>query len=313
MKSGVWILIAVIVAGIAVGALLRGRLGNVEETDLAARLSAIGDIEDSETKISRLEGFIATSPEGRLRSRAYLMIAREMTDALKDTTRFFDFAREAIEVETDPESKAMVYYWLYRVEFETSLEAASLVGREILDRPVEVGWIYNYIGFDLAERGEKPDLALELCKRAVELAQDRRDSASYLDSRGWAYYRNGMFREAVEDLALAVTLYEEPYEEVLRHLGYASLAAGDVDEAFDTFKSILVKGEHEYARNTLDSLMVVRGFTQQQIDDFEQSIWDERIEGAALAEGFTMPTIGGDDHLFDPSHGVTVLNFMSPT
>jgi tetratricopeptide (TPR) repeat protein len=313
MKSGLWILVAVIVAGIVVGALLKGRIGPLEEADLMAELRAIGDIEDSETKISRLEAFIAESPEGRLRSRAYLMTSREMTDVIGDTTRFFDFARETIESETDPESKAMVYYWLYRIEYETSLEAAALVGQEILTNPLDVGWIYNYIGFDLAEKGERPDLALALCRRAVELAENRRDSASYLDSRGWAYYRSGMYKEAIDDLELALSLYEEPYEEVLRHLGYACLRAEESDKAFDTFKSIVVMGEYDYARHTLDSLMAFRGFTSEQLNAFEQSIWNERIEGAKLADGFTLPTTAGVDHRFHPGTTVTVINFMTPT
>lgn len=313
MRSGLWILVAVIAAGIVVGALLKGRLGPVEETDLMAELRAIGDIEDSETKISRLEGFIARSSEGRPKARAYLMVVRELTDALKDTTRFFDFARETIEAETDPESKAMIYYWLYRVEHETSLEAAAIVGQEILTGPIEVGWIYNYIGFDLAERGEKPELALALCKKAVELAADSGDSASYLDSRGWAYYRNGMYQEAIDDLDLALGLYDEPYEEVLKHLGYACLAANQSAKAFETFRSILVMGEYDYARSTLDSLMAVSGTTPDEMHAFDESIWDDRIERSEMADAFSMPTIAGGDHRFDPGNMIAVLNFMSPT
>jgi tetratricopeptide (TPR) repeat protein len=300
MKSGLWILVAVIVAGIIVGALLKGRIGPLEEADLMAELRAIGEIEDSETKISRLEAFIAESPEGRPRSRAYLMIVREMTDVLGDTTGFFDFARVTIETEADP-------------EYESSLEAAALVGQEILTNPLDVGWIYNYMGYDLAEKGERPELALALCRRAVELAETRQDSASYLDSRGWAYYRSGMYHEAIDDLELALSLYDGPYEEVLKHLGYACLRAEEPDKAFDTFKSILVMGEYDYARHTLDSLMALKGFTPQQLNAFEQSIWNERIEGAKLAEGFTMPTIAGTEHRFDPGKTVTVINFMSPT
>ena len=313
MRSGLWILIAVIVAGIVVGALLKGRLGPVEETDLMAELRAIGDIEDAEIKLSRLEGFIAESSEGRLRARAYLMAAREMTDALKDTTRFFDFARETIENETDPESKAMIYYWLYRVEYETSLEAAAIIGQEILTNHIDVGWIYNYIGFDLAERGEKPELALALCRKAVELAADSADSASYLDSRGWAHYRNGMYQEAIDDLDLALSLYDEPYEEVLKHLGYACLAADRSAKAFEAFRSILVMGEYDYARSTLDSLMAMRGATPDEMDAFDESIWDDRITGAETAGAFSMPTITGGDHRFDPGKTIAILNFMSPT
>ena len=314
MKSGLWILIVVIVAGIIIGAVLRNRVGPIEQADEMARLSEIGEIEDSETKISGLEGFIAASPESPLKPRAYSMISRELLRTVKDTTRFVDFARETIEAEGDAESKAIVYYYLYRVELETSVEAASLIGREILDNPMEVGWIYNAIGYDLAERNEKLDLALPLCERAIGLAESRDDSASYIDSRGLVYYQMGMYDKAAADLEFALTLFEEPFEETLRHLAYAQLRKGDSDKAFDAFEQILVMGEYDYARSNLDSLMTTRGYTDAQKAAFEQSIWEARVAAAQPAEAFDLPTLAGDVYTFDPSGGgVTVINVLSPT
>jgi tetratricopeptide (TPR) repeat protein len=314
MKSGLWILIVVIVAGIIVGAVLKNRVGPVEQADEMARLSEIGEIEDSETKVSRLEGFIAGSPESPLKPRAYSMISRELLQAVKDTARFVDFARETIESEADGESKAIVYYYLYRVEIETNVEAASLVGREILDHPIDVGWIYNAIGYDLAERNQKLELALPLCERAIELAESRDDSASYIDSRGLVYYQMGRYDDAIADLELAVTLFKEPFEETLRHLAYALLRKGEGNEAFDVFKRILVMGEYDYARSNLDSLMTARAYTGAHRAAFERSIWEARMAAAEPAEAFALPTLDGDVYTFEPSGtAVTVINVMSPT
>jgi tetratricopeptide (TPR) repeat protein len=293
---------------------LRNRMGPIEEADESARLNEIGQIEDSETKISRLEGFIAASPKSPLKPRAYSMIARELLKAVKDTTRFVDFARETIETEDDAQSKAIAYYYLYKVELETSVEAASLIGKEILDDPIDVGWIYNAIGFDLAERNQKLDLALPLCERAIGLAESRDDSASFIDSRGLVYYQMGMYDEAVADLEMALGLFEEPFEETLRHLAYARLRAGDSDKAFDTFKAILVMGEYDYAKASLDSLMTARGYSSGEIEAFDRSIWEARMAAARPAEAFDLPTLQGDIYTFEPSGGaVSVINFLSPT
>jgi tetratricopeptide (TPR) repeat protein len=314
MKSGLWILIIVIVVGIVVGALLRDRLRPVEEVDRMAELREIGEIEDPEAKISALEAFITTEAESRPRSRAYYMIGREILRALEDTTRFVDLARETIEEEADAESKAIMYYLLYNVESATSVQAGALLGHELLDNPIEAGWIYNHIGYSLAEQGGELDLALTLCDRAIGLAETGEDSASYFDSRGWVYYMKEMYPEAVSDLEMAADLFDEPFEETLQHLGYACLGAGYDDKAFETFKTILVMGEYDYARSILDSLMTVRGYSETQMKDFESSIWEERTAGAELAGAFNLPTLAGADYEFaPPGNDVTLINFMSPT
>ena len=143
MKSGLWILIAVIVVAVIVGAVLRNRMGPIEGPVETARLNEIQEIEDSEAKISALKGFIAEYPESGLKPRAYSAIAKEFLRALKDTARFVDFARDTIEDEEDGESKAIICYRLYKVEIKTSVKAGSLVGEELLDNPIDVGWIYN--------------------------------------------------------------------------------------------------------------------------------------------------------------------------
>jgi tetratricopeptide (TPR) repeat protein len=314
MKSGLWILFAVIVVAIIVGIALKNRVGPVEEADEIARLTEIDEIEDSEAKIAAYKVFIAESPESEFKPRAYSMISRELLRAVKDTARFVDFARETIETEDDAESKAYTYYYLYRVELETSVEAASLIGKELLEKPVEVGWIYNAIGYGFADRGEKLDLALAMCDKAIELADNRSDSASYIDSRGWVYYKKGMYEEAVTNLETSVALAEEPSEEVLQHLAYASLGAGDDDKAFDTFKRILVMGEYDYARASIDSLMDVRGYSAGEIAAFDRSLWDARLAAAQPAAAFDLPTLDGESYAFDPAGGtVVIINFLSPT
>ena len=168
MKSGLWILIVVIVAGIVVGYVFKDRMKPPEPGDAQAELKEIGELTDSEAKIDRLEGFHIHFPTSDLKSRAYSMIGREMLDTVKDTTRFVGFARQTIEKETDAESKALMYYRLYNIKVEAKPEEAALIGTEIMKVPVDAAWVYNYIGYDLAERGRDLDLAMSLCQKSID-------------------------------------------------------------------------------------------------------------------------------------------------
>jgi tetratricopeptide (TPR) repeat protein len=321
VKSGLWILILVLVVAVGIGILLRPRLAQMSADEearladsLAAELGRIQDIEDSETKISRLEAFVAAHPESDLKARAYYNIGREILYTLEKPERFDEFARRTLASETDDESRAIIYYLMYRETGDSDTGKGAEIGRRLLADDITAAWIYNHIGYDLAEKGEELDLALTLCNKAVEFAEGSRDSASHLDSRGWTYYKKGMYPEAAADLEAAVALQDEPDEEVLEHLAYALLKSGQPDRAFDTLRNILLMGEYDFARSKLDSLMQVKGYTREQIEMFESSIWQERMDRAEPAVAFALPTLEGGRYEFAPPTGeITVINFFSPT
>jgi tetratricopeptide (TPR) repeat protein len=314
MRSGLWILVAVVIAGMIAGYVIRDRFASQEPSDEQAELKAITEITDSETKIEKLEDFIRDYPESEIKSRAYNYIAREMLDAVKDTTRFVGFARQTIEKEKDAESKAMMYYRLYGIKADTRPDEAALIGAELLRVPIDVSWIYNDIGYDLAQRKRDLDLARSLCTKGIELSKTGRDSAMCLDSRGLVNYQRGMYVDAIVDLEAAVKLYEEPNDEVLGHLANAYLKAGESDKAFGALKSILLLGEYQEARATVDSMLTAQGYSVKKRQQFEESLWQERLAAAKPAVAFAMPTLQGDTYNFVPTEGeIVILNFMSPT
>jgi len=314
MKSGLWILIAVMIAGIFVGYVVKDRIKPPAPADEQAQLKAIGEMSDSEAKILRLEAFVTDHPKSEEKSQAYSMIAKEMLGALKDTTRFVGFARQAIEKESDPESKALMYYRLYNLKADNKPEEAALIGTELLKVPVDASWVYNYIGYDLAGRGRDLELALALCGKAVELAKDASDSSAALDSRGFTYYRKGMYGESVADLERAVALSPEPDVEIVNHLADAYLANGETQKGFDSFRQVLVTGEYEHAREAIDSLMTAERYSPVKRSRFEESLWQDRIDRSKPATAFTLPTLEGATFEFQPGSGdIFVLNFMSPT
>lgn len=95
--------------------------------------------------------------------------------------------------------------------------------------------LLNYLGYSWIDRGENLGEALDMVKRAVA-ATPR--SGPIVDSLGWAYYRLGDYRNAVEQLETAVLL--EPADpEITNHLGDAYWRVGRRIEAEFQWKRVL--------------------------------------------------------------------------
>ena len=87
--------------------------------------------------------------------------------------------------------------------------------------------LLNYLGYAWIDRGERLSEAMDMVKRAVA-ANPR--SGAMVDSLGWAYYRIGDYRNAVEKLEEAVLL--SPADpEINNHLGDAYWRVGRTIEA----------------------------------------------------------------------------------
>ena len=73
----------------------------------------------------------------------------------------------------------------------------------------------NYLGYSYAERGVKIDQALSLTKQAVAL---KPENGYYVDSLGWAFFKSGLFAEALAEIKRAVALVgDDPV--IYEHLG----------------------------------------------------------------------------------------------
>jgi len=76
--------------------------------------------------------------------------------------------------------------------------------RQVLSKDPEHAPALNYLGYMLAERGERLDESVDFLKKALEIEPD---NGSYLDSLGWAYYK-------ADKLDLAVTNLERAAEQL---------------------------------------------------------------------------------------------------
>lgn len=314
MRSGLWILLLVVVAGIAVGTLLKGRLDQPEDIDDISALRGISMVEDPEDKMVQLRQFLVEYPESEYRPDAFYMIAGAMLNDLGDTLGMIAFAEKTLGEESDAETQALMYYRLYRATSETQADQAYGYVTRLLDSGIGVAWVYNYIAFDFAEKGRRLDAAEKLADRAIELAESAEDSASFLDTRGWVYYQQEDYARAIGDLEDAVRIAPEPSDEVLEHLAQVQLKTGMVDEAFETFKAVLVMGEYASARENVEALMDRKGYTSRQKKVFESDLWKERFARARPVESFTLPALDGGAYEYKPgASDVAIINFFSPT
>jgi tetratricopeptide (TPR) repeat protein len=93
----------------------------------------------------------------------------------------------------------------------------------------------NYLGYMLADRGERLDEAIELIQRAVAVDPE---NASYLDSLGWAYFRKRELDRALEYLRRAAR--KLPSNSVVQdHYGDALSAAGRHADAIAAWERAL--------------------------------------------------------------------------
>jgi len=111
---------------------------------------------------------------------------------------------------------------------EADLKAALAVAP---DQPE----LLNYLGYSWIDRGEHLKEAMAMVEKAV--ASDPR-SGAMVDSLGWAYYRLGDYKKAVEKLEEAVEL-EAGDPEINNHLGDAYWKVGRRDEALFQWRRVL--------------------------------------------------------------------------
>jgi Flp pilus assembly protein TadD len=104
--------------------------------------------------------------------------------------------------------------------------------------------LLNYLGYSWIDRGERLPEALAMVEQAV--GQNPR-SGAMVDSLGWAYYRLGDYKQAVEKLEAAVEL-EAGDPEINDHLGDAYWRVGRRDEARFQWRRVLTLKPDEKQR-----------------------------------------------------------------
>jgi tetratricopeptide (TPR) repeat protein len=195
------------------------------QAKLAWSYQAAGDKEGA-LKLARAAAATG-DPEGRL--------------TLSDLLRANETYDEAIQILTSliAESKNpdWALYYARGQAYERSdrwKEAEADLVQALKMRPDEAE-ILNYLGYAWIDRGERLQEALGMVEKAV--ASNPR-SGAIIDSLGWAHYRLGDYKKAVDVLEQAVEL-EAGDPEINNHLGDAYWMVGRKDEAGFQWRRVL--------------------------------------------------------------------------
>ena len=114
-----------------------------------------------------------------------------------------------------PDDPRGMYVLAQVLEARRDFDGAERSLREILARDPADATALNYLGYMLAERGQRLDEAVDLVQRALKLEPG---NPSFLDSLGWAYYQQGKLDLADPPLSEAAS--KMPNNSVIQdHLG----------------------------------------------------------------------------------------------
>ena len=120
--------------------------------------------------------------------------------------------------------------------------------RRVLDRDPAHAATLNYLGYMLADRGERLDESVTLLERAIEIDPD---NGAYLDSLGWAYLK-------LDRLDLAETHLRRASEQLLQnsviqdHLGDLMSRLGRYGEAISAWERALAGDREEIEPATIE-------------------------------------------------------------
>jgi tetratricopeptide (TPR) repeat protein len=150
---------------------------------------------------------------------AYIAMAQIYSDV--------DRGPEAVKVLQQAQSKfpdetSIVFELGAVYDKQKKFAEAEAAFKQLLARDGENAAALNYLGYMLAERGERLDESVSLVQKALQLDPE---NGSYLDSLGWAYFKSDKLDLAENNLRRAAdqrrtnSVIQDHYGEVLFKLG----------------------------------------------------------------------------------------------
>ena len=121
-----------------------------------------------------------------------------------------------------PSQSSLTFELAAVFEKQKKYSDAEAVFRQLIAREPNHAGALNYLGYMLAERGERLDESVGYIKRALAIEPD---NGSYLDSLGWAYFKSGKLDLAEENLKRAAdqlvtnSVVQDHYGDVLARMG----------------------------------------------------------------------------------------------
>jgi tetratricopeptide (TPR) repeat protein len=165
----------------------------------------------------------------------------EMYVRLKRFKEAGDQLDKADALATKPDDKLeMLYLRGEYYERQKMFDQAEVEFRKALAIDPHNPGVLNYLGYMLADEGEKLPEALKMIQEAVELEPQ---NYAYLDSLGWAYFKTGQYPQAEENLRKAISrMNTDPT--VLDHLGEVYEKTGNLKMAVAQWERSMTEYAH---------------------------------------------------------------------
>jgi len=189
---------------------------------LASNLDALGDLDGA---VAALEAMTAQHPD---RPDALITIG----DLQRSHQHWAESAEAysraiALMSPLKPGDWSLIYSRGIAYERSNQWPLAEADFLKALELQPDEPHVLNYLGYSWIDKGMNLDRAQKMINKAVEQLPEDGD---IIDSQGWAYYRLGNYRSAVETLQRAVELHPEE-STINEHLGDALWMVGRKEEA----------------------------------------------------------------------------------
>jgi tetratricopeptide (TPR) repeat protein len=151
------------------------------------------------------------------------------------------FAQQAEQLSTTNSDKQMAWFLQGAVaEREKNYDQAEIEFKKVLDQNPQNGEALNYYGYMLAERGVRLNEAVAMIQRSL---QEDPANGAFLDSLGWAYFKQNQLNKARKYLEQAVS--RNPHDPtVLDHLGDVYDKLGETERAAQLWERAQTEWQH---------------------------------------------------------------------
>jgi tetratricopeptide (TPR) repeat protein len=200
---------------------------------LADAKIAAGDLKGA---VAVLEPRVAAARENDVRNGTYTRMASNLALALQELgeqPRAIGVLEAAVRRE--PTDIDLQFELAAIYERSGRIDDAERAFRAVIAKDPQHAEALNYLGYMLAERGRQLDEAVALVKRALVLDAE---NPSFLDSLGWAYFKQGAYDNARDPLERAAAA--RPRNSVIQdHLGDLYLRVKRYRDAVTAFDRAL--------------------------------------------------------------------------